>query len=704
MIRAAAIVAALAGAAAAQDDPYLAYVKGATEFRRVRQDPALVCARWDTWVYMPWRYQWTIGTNDESGRFCKEYGINGGFSDYGEGPLLWLERNDLRFYNDHTAGKGALYLRGANSKSNFRGAQRDPRRLRFGSDGPQLLDAATLARLQETIWKNIHWVRKSPLCLAYALDDEISWGAFVLPLPWRLHEDDEDYARWLRRCYGSDPPRPQYVTPEFTRAQLGGTLKSLDFSPLLDRITYNDSYWANFVGALVEECNQADGDTPCGFVGGQPPNLWGGYDYAKLMKKVQFIEAYDVGSAAAIIRSFNPDDALPVVLTHFHDEGAGVGRDAWLAWYYFAHGQRGMIGWVEGWFDGERPRPWLGEFKRTLKELGGAQGPKMRGARWIHDGVAIYYSHPSIQVSWCLDAEPHGDTWPNRGDDDRHGTSHNVRKAWEHLLQDSGLQYDFIAYDEVVVNGVPEEYHTLVLPCCFALSVIEARRVREFCERGGTVIADFMCGLFDQHGRGRGEGALDSLFGVRHDGSETKKDFFSGKLWVEADQDAGYGFKSYGQLFDTLRCGLHEGFAVAEKRLPVKTARDAGKGKAVYLNLSPQRYLQYREEGKTTAAHSALFLEHVPARARVTPLAGGERARDLETTYWSKDGRTLLFVVQNPGPAGKLRRESFRIELAFARPAKDLVNERTGEALGDGDRFAFDFPACEALFLSYRDG
>ena len=33
-------------------------------------------------------------------------------------------------------------------------------------------------------------------------------------------------------------------------------------------------------------------------------NAFGGYDYAKLMRKVQFIEAYNIGGSQAVVRSF----------------------------------------------------------------------------------------------------------------------------------------------------------------------------------------------------------------------------------------------------------------------------------------------------------------------------------------------------------------------------------------------------------------
>ncbi|HJT35964.1 MAG TPA: hypothetical protein VJ783_28305, partial [Pirellulales bacterium] len=288
---------------AAADDHYLRYVSTAPEFQPVEHNPRMLIGRWDTWLYMPWRYQWTIGTGDEGGRFCRDYGLLGGFTDHGDGPFEWLNQWDLRFYNDHTAAKGFLHLHGAPERQNFAKFQRDGRAIRTGADGPQPLDDALRQRLRATVTEYVKNVKShSSRCVAYALDDEISWGAFVTPLPWRINDDDDAYARWLVQYYGEGAPPPQFVTPDFTRQQLDRPLGQLDFSPLLDRITYNDSVWANLVGELVATANAADRDAPCGFVGGQAPNLWGGFDYAKLSKKIQFIEAYNLGSSAEIVR------------------------------------------------------------------------------------------------------------------------------------------------------------------------------------------------------------------------------------------------------------------------------------------------------------------------------------------------------------------------------------------------------------------
>lgn len=707
-------VVGLSGQAA--EDPYVRYLRTAPEFQPVRQDPAVLLGRWKTWLYMPWRYQWSIGTGDAGGRFCQEYGINGGFTDHGSGPFDWLEKWNLQFYNDHTAGKGFLYLRGANQKSNFARFQRDARAIRSGTDGPQPMDEAMFQQVSERIVRNIQQVKKSPMRIAYALDDEISWGAFVVPLPWRLYEDEADYQAWLDRSYGGQGPKAQYVTPDFILPQLERPLGQLDFSPLLDRITFNDSVWAVWLGKLVEVANHADPETPCGFVGAQSPNIWGGYDYAKLMKKVQFLEPYDLGSAFAIARSFSPQQVIPLVTTHFHNEDRGVLNDIWQAWYFFAHGSRGMIGWVEGWFEGEQPRAWLKKFSPTLKELGHVQGPKLVGARWLHDGVAIYYSHPSIQVSWCLDIQSHGRTWVNRGNDHRLGTSHLVRKAWEYLFMDSGIEYSFVPYDRVALDGVPEEYQVLILPACYALSDVEARRITEFCRRGGTVIADFACGIFDQHGKGRSSGALDSLFGVQHDGTETFRDFFDPKqFWVETNQDAGFYYKKYSELFNTLSCRLEKGFAVPEHRLPILQTRTVGRGRAVYLNLSPQRYLQYREEGTASEALRRVFIDPV-LQAGVRPWVevigpDDHRPTHCEVTYWAKGDRVYLFVIQSApvtgDPTGNTRGEGLQaktvpIEVRFAQEVSDLVDERTGQSLGNRRSAKFLWNTTEAVLVSFR--
>ena len=98
-------------------DAYARYVRTSQDFRRVRQDRAWINKAYPGWIYMPWTYQWNIGYTGASGPWSRAHGYNGAFLDGNgfapdtpPGKLAWINRHALRFYVDHTAGKGSLHL------------------------------------------------------------------------------------------------------------------------------------------------------------------------------------------------------------------------------------------------------------------------------------------------------------------------------------------------------------------------------------------------------------------------------------------------------------------------------------------------------------------------------------------------------------------------------------------------------------------
>jgi hypothetical protein len=712
--------AAAEPAAVAETDPYARYVRTSRDFRRVKQDPAWCEKAFPGWLYMPWTYQWTLGYTEASGRWSQTHGYNGAFLDGNggapdspAGKLAWINRFGLRFYVDHTAGKGDLHL--------WDGGKQKPHLAELHGSGVRTtpLNEALKQKLCGIIRANVSQVKPSPYRAAYALDDEISWGHFVHPTMWCVTDDPHAYPAWLAEVYGETaaPKRERWVTYEDLRPHLASwSVREFDASPLLDQWSFNDSAWCNFLGELVEYANSVDPDTPCGFVGGQAPNAFGGYDYARLMRKVQYVEAYNLGSSQAIIRSFNPQNALPAVTSHFHQSAED---DIWQTWYYLAHGNRGHIGWVEGWFDGEQPKAWHEQVAPHYLEAGRKIGPLLQGATWMHDGVALYYSHPSIQLGWMLDAAAHGKTWVNRDGDHRLGASHMVRRAWENMLRDAGLQYNFLSYVDVIQHGIPAEYRVLILPACLCLSDAEARAIEAFCRRGGTVVADYLPGVWDQHGRGRADGgALDRLFGARHDPAMTAAQVFrgDGKLWCEVDQDANFDWKSYEEFLTRGNTCLKDGsgFHKAVRAMPTATVSRAGKGTAVLLNLSPQWYNAYRVAGAEAAGKRETFMRHVTA-------GGGRRWAEIEhagaaefgyeiTYFRLRNGRTGLFLCHNPetavselggGNAVALKTGAVDVTLAFAKPLRNVRDERRDRNLGNGERFTLSWTRNEALVLSF---
>lgn len=106
---------------------------------------------------------------------------------------------------------------------------------------------------------------------------------------------------------------------------------------------------------------------------------------------------------------------------------------------------------------------------------------------------------------------------------------------------------------------------------CLCLSDAEAHAIEAFCERGGTVIADYMPGVWDQHGKGRvNGGVLDELFGVKHDAAMKAADVFGGRLWVEVDQEANYSWKTYDDFLTNKNTCLKDvsGFHKAMPAMP----------------------------------------------------------------------------------------------------------------------------------------
>ena len=123
--------------------------------------------------------------------------------------------------------------------------------------------------------------------------------------------------------------------------------------------------------------------------------------------------------------------------------------------------------------------------------------------------------------------------------------------------------------------------------------------------------------------------ALDDLFGVSHDGRLLKQDFFGGSLWVETNQDAAYSYTRYRQLLDTMTCRLQDGFAIAEHKLGTQKVVTVGRGKAVYLNLSPQATFSIARKAPILTRHRQTFLRQInpdgrPPRVVVTHEGAGQ--------------------------------------------------------------------------------
>jgi hypothetical protein len=260
----------------------------------------------------------------------------------------------------------------------------------------------------------------------------------------------------------------------------------------------------------TDAVRSVDPEAYVGIGGGQMPG-WGGYDYWRISQSLTAIEPYDIGNNIEILRSFNPGMAvLTTAFQHGRDEKRRV-------WYELLHGNRGLILWDEHEYitaDGQIPERGK-ETAVYYNELRNGIGALLIASRRQSDPIAIHYSQPSMRTEWMLAQKPNGEGWVRRSSSTERLDSGflRLRESWCRLIEDLGLQYNFVAYAQVEKGELLRGgYRVLVLPRSTSLSAAEAQAIREFVAQGGTLIADGEPGTFDEHSRRLARSSLGDVF------------------------------------------------------------------------------------------------------------------------------------------------------------------------------------------------
>jgi len=251
------------------------------------------------------------------------------------------------------------------------------------------------------------------------------------------------------------------------------------------------------------------------------------------------------------------------------------------------------------------------------------------------------------------------------------------------------------------------------------LSDAEAAAIRAFAAAGGAVIADTLCGVFDEHGRAREAGALDDLFGVRHD---LAQGILGGATLTEVDAERGGSLSdknwavqgaSTAWEMPVFERGLSAGGSAKAEHPGSSGAAIVRLGKNVYLNLSPLGYLLKRPnyEGRPWTAGVASLFKDLGITPRVSVSEAGRTEAHLEAIIWKNPDRMTLCVLRNldrkasidsfGNAEGALGDGKIRLKLSFAQAVKDLRNERSAKTLGDGKDFEDELTPWEANVYTY---
>jgi len=599
-----------------------------------------------------WDYQiimWQRHTNDQFAAL-KTLGISGGQSVARNKSIPdFLFSNDLRWYAENIAtdfySEYHRYFPDRTNSWKFLEARDQYKKDRTSKEPlkrrPSLTDQLWLTRIRERLIESAKYY--SPYRpFFYSLGDEA--GIANLAAFWDFDFSDESIVpmrRWLRERYGSLKQLNAQWDTNFTTwdSVMPPTTDEAmkrpgeNFSAWSDFKEWMDICFANALKMGRDAIQSVDPHAYIGIGGGQMPG-WGGYDYSRITKALNAIEPYDIGNNIEIIRSLNP--RMAVLTTSF-------ARGPWekhRVWYELLHGNRGLIIWDDksafigpGTTIGERGR----EVEAYYRELREGIASLLVNSERTADPIAIHYSQPSMRIEWMLTQRPKGESWVTRNSSTEYRDSEflRLRESFCRLIEDHGLQYNFVSYDQVEQGELARAgYRVLLLPRSTALSASEAQAMRSFVAQGGTLIAEGQPGVFDERCKRLPKPQLEDVF----------------------------------------------------------AAGNYGRGRAILLKQSILNYHQDRVINKEGAAHRMVgdLLPGIKPQFAVTD-ATGKPHIGLETHTFRNGGVRIVALHSNPElRIDELGPPEFKSNDRFAKPASVSVN------LG-GELYAYDVRAAKPL-------
>lgn len=272
-------------------------------------------------------------------------------------------------------------------------------------------------------------------------------------------------------------------------------------APWAEFRTFMNDTLADFYGFVQQTIREVDPEAKCGLSGTQEPKPGNGMDWWKLSRAFSYYHSYNTGWSNEMRRSFARATGVMQSPYYAGYWQSGRGLEYNMFWCLL-HDTKGISCWTT---------PLLiypdftlteagADTRRLIHELRDGVWELVRAGKRVRGPIALHYSQPSINAALLIDH-------------DRHIVK--VRHAWVKLIEDLGLQYEFVSYEQVEEGELEKAgYRVLILPESIALSDREVDRITQFAAAGGTVIADGWCGVMDERCRRRQRPALDDLFGL----------------------------------------------------------------------------------------------------------------------------------------------------------------------------------------------
>jgi hypothetical protein len=364
-----------------------------------------------------------------------------------------------------------------------------------------LQDPGFPAHLESALKERIG--RLAPLKpLAYYLADESSLTSYTdaFDVDW-APAALAGFRQWLRG---------EYKTLEALNASWGTSFRDWEtvvpmtteeaqqhgnFAPWADHRAYMEKALVDALALAREIVRKIDPGAPASISGTQVPTAHNGANWYAIDQVMDYLQPYSGGNQDAMHHLFRPG----MLLTGFTGYGSTGAALHYMQWQRLFYGHTGAsIFWHYTVLNPDLTLSEQGrEMEKVFGRLQSGIGRVFMNSRVREDGVAIHFSMASIRGAWITD----GRILPKVGN--VNATSKNYveltrrRGAWVSELEKQGLQFRFLATPQIE-SGELDKYRVLILPYSIALSDAEARRIEQFMDRGGIVLADDEVGRMDE--------------------------------------------------------------------------------------------------------------------------------------------------------------------------------------------------------------
>ncbi len=407
---------------------------------------------------------------------------------------------------------------------------------------------------------------------------------------------------------------------------------------------------------------RADPQARVGFDGVFSLDSWHGYDFYALCRACDLVQVYAVRPPQIeYLRSWHLPDAVRGAWYNHTGNIDEISAKA-LAWHLLFHGLNSSWYWTSYntgpalLFPDLRPTPQFEWMQDSIGEIKAGIGKLLLAARREHDGIAIHYSQPSVHAGTLMNRSHAAAQW-----------------GFARLVEDLGLQYDMLA-DEQIREGKLDDYRVLLMGASAAIGPEEAEIIRQFVEQGGTVVADTLPGILDEHCRLLETGQFDKLFGVKRTGLPETGDEAIGLSHQGLPEELSL------KVYDTALKAVDADTWGAAGDVPAVLVRRAGQGQTVLLNASIEAYdrLHKARNGLAVASVARQVFAAAGVEPQATVTVDGRPIDSCELVRFTDGAIRYVALVRDHHVAG-MAAEDATVEFSEAAQVYDI---RAKQSLG----------------------